>query len=188
MEVTTEENNTAKEERIKLYLKETEKYFKHLLKNSPPELMETIQNSFDQFNTLVLGPEQKPFPERLEELNTVVNKISDKIKTQKNLNEKIKKYMSDIKKLMYKLNSLENKPSYIKKTYVNGKYEGDYLNGKRDGKGIYLYQSGDKYEGEYKNDLKDGFGVYHYANGDVYEGFYKEGLFDGKGVYKYAAS
>ena len=44
---------------------------------------------------------------------------------------------------MYKLNTIENRPSYIKKEYNNRKYEGDYINGKREGKGLYIYNSGD---------------------------------------------
>ena len=35
-----------------------------------------------------------------------------------------------------------------KKTYHNGDiYEGQFVNGKREGKGKYFYKNGDKYEG-----------------------------------------
>ena len=188
MEVTTEENSNTilKEERGKLILKEIENNFKQMTKNSPLELKDEIQTSLDQFNTLTQGTENNQYLDKLEKLNTIINITSDRIKKFKNINEETKKYMSEIKKSMYKLNSIENKPSIIKKEYQNGKYTGDYINGKREGKGIYIYNSGDKYEGEYKNDLKEGYGIYTYSNGDVYEGNHKAGLFDGKGIYKYA--
>jgi len=185
MEVTTEENSNSKEERGKLILKEIENNFKQLTKNSPSELKEDIQTSLNYFNTITKGSEDQ-YIDKLDVLNTIVNKTSDRIKKYKNINEETKKYMQEIKKSMYKLNSIENKPSKIRKEYHNGKYEGDYINGKREGKGTYSYNSGDIYEGEYKNDLKDGYGIYKYSNGDVYEGNYKEGYFDGKGIYKYA--
>ena len=185
MEVTTEENSNPKEERGKLIIKEIENNFKQMTKNSPSELKEEIQTSLDYFNTITNGQED-PYLDKIDVLNTIINKTSNRIKKYKNINEETIKYMQEIKKSMYKLNTIENKPSIIKKEYHNGKYEGDYLNGKREGKGIYIYNSGDIYEGEYKNDLKDGYGIYKYNNGDVYEGNYKEGFYDGKGKYTYA--
>ena len=39
------------------------------------------------------------------------------------------------------------------KEYIIGdKYEGDYKNDKRDGKGIYYYANGDREMGDYHND------------------------------------
>ena len=62
-----------------------------------------------------------------------------------------------------------------KKIYKNGDtYEGPFVNGKREGKGVYIYQNGDKYEGEFKRGKKDGEGKYTYRNGNVYEGTWKE--------------
>ena len=39
------------------------------------------------------------------------------------------------------------------------KYEGPIINGKKEGKGIYIYQNGCKYEGYFKNDKKEGNGI-----------------------------
>ena len=44
--------------------------------------------------------------------------------------------------------------------------EGDWRNGKSEGKGIYYYHNGDRYEGDYKNHLAEGKGIYYYNNGD----------------------
>jgi len=46
------------------------------------------------------------------------------------------------------------------------------------------YNCGDKYEGEYKNDIKDGKGVY-ISEGYIYEGEFKVGLREGNGIIKY---
>ena len=40
---------------------------------------------------------------------------------------------------------------------MNGdRYEGNFVDGERCGKGIYYYLSGDKYEGEYRGDIRNG--------------------------------
>ena len=50
--------------------------------------------------------------------------------------------------------------------------------------GLCVKASGAKYEGEYQNDLKHGRGKYTYPNGDVYDGEWSEGKRHGKGVYR----
>ena len=42
------------------------------------------------------------------------------------------------------------------------RYEGEWRNGKKEGKGIYYYNNGDRYEGEFKNNKRDGAGIYYY--------------------------
>ena len=77
------------------------------------------------------------------------------------------------------------------KTYItnmgieeqNEKYEGPLKNGKKEGKGIYIYQNGCKYEGYFKNDKKDGSGIFYYANGDRYKGNFHEGNYEGFGIF-----
>jgi hypothetical protein len=57
--------------------------------------------------------------------------------------------------------------------YPNGdKFEGNVINGKKEGKGIFYYNNGDKYEGEFKNDLKEGSGTYYFKDGASYRGNY----------------
>jgi hypothetical protein len=64
--------------------------------------------------------------------------------------------------------------------YSNGDiYEGEWKNGKRDGKGTIIYGNGefkgDKYVGDWLNDIKNGEGIYYYAIGDKYYGEWKDG-------------
>ena len=68
----------------------------------------------------------------------------------------------------------------FRKLYQNGdSYEGDWVNGKRDGKGKMIYANGDAYEGDWVN----GKGKMIYANGDSYEGDWLNDKRDGKGKY-----
>lgn len=52
-----------------------------------------------------------------------------------------------------------------------------------DGKGTYIWADGRKYEGEYINDKKDGYGVYTWADGRKYQGYWANGKQHGIGKY-----
>lgn len=90
-------------------------------------------------------------------------------------------------------------------------YEGDFVNGLRQGKGKYSYGNGDKYEGDFfenkkhgigkmvynengqyhgyfENGTRHGEGVFIYPNGDVYSGWWKNGKKHGKGTYVFKES
>lgn len=65
------------------------------------------------------------------------------------------------------------------------KYEGEWRNGKRDGRGVEFYTDGEKkYVGNYKNGKYEGNGTFFYKNGDKYVGKYKNGFMnDEKGYF-----
>ena len=65
-------------------------------------------------------------------------------------------------------------------------YEGDFINNKRTGKGVYRWANGDVYEGDSLDGERTGKGVYRWANGDVYEGDWLDGYQTGKGVFRWA--
>ena len=45
-------------------------------------------------------------------------------------------------------------------TFADGdKYDGEYKDGKRNGKGTYTFADGDKYDGEWKDDKGNGLGT-----------------------------
>ena len=64
-------------------------------------------------------------------------------------------------------------------------YEGEFLNGKKNGKGKEYFINCDhdlKFEGEYLNGLRNGKGKEFYDNGVIkFEGEYLNGLINGKG-------
>ncbi len=65
------------------------------------------------------------------------------------------------------------------------KYEGEWRNGKRDGRGVEFYSDGEKkYVGNFKNGRYNGNGTFFYKNGDKYVGNYKDGVMnDEKGYF-----
>jgi hypothetical protein len=63
-------------------------------------------------------------------------------------------------------------------------YEGDFLNGKMHGHGVYTWPDGNRYIGEYLKGKKEGWGVYTWRNGKEYEGTWKLGKQDGYGFMK----
>ena len=66
---------------------------------------------------------------------------------------------------------------------INGEYyEGDFMNGKKDGKGKLIYQNGTQYIGEFKNDMHSGYGQLTQIDGEIYKGEWKDGKMNGKGT------
>lgn len=67
----------------------------------------------------------------------------------------------------------------------SGVYEGDLVDGKRQGFGRMTYDSGNSYEGDfYQDKFHGGLGSYKWADGSSYEGSWQNGLFDGIGIFR----
>lgn len=64
-----------------------------------------------------------------------------------------------------------------------GYYDGDYMNGERNGYGECAYDNGDKYTGTWKDGAANGVGRYDFARGGFYFGQFLNGRVDGYGVY-----
>ena len=64
-----------------------------------------------------------------------------------------------------------------------GYYDGDYMNGERNGYGECAYDNGDKYIGTWKDGAANGVGRYAFARGGFYFGQFLNGRVDGYGVY-----
>ena len=54
------------------------------------------------------------------------------------------------------------------------KYEGDFKNGKFDGKGILVFHNGDLYDGGFSLGLMHGKGILTYKNGSKYEIYFDD--------------
>src|SRR5690606_27847137 len=59
-------------------------------------------------------------------------------------------------------------------------YEGDWVNGLREGSGRELMANGDMYIGQFKDNRRNGKGVF--SNGDTYDGEWEDGYLMGQGV------
>ena len=67
----------------------------------------------------------------------------------------------------------------------NMRYEGEFLNDKKCGKGQIMFSSGDEYKGEFKDNKFNGYGRYKWKNGEEYIGYYLNGKFNGEGLHKW---
>ncbi|KAL8485576.1 hypothetical protein ACS0TY_027750 [Phlomoides rotata] len=66
--------------------------------------------------------------------------------------------------------------------FVNGRYEGDWVDGRYDGYGIESWAKGSRYRGQYRQGLRHGYGVYKFYTGDSYAGEWCNGQSHGIGV------
>ncbi len=66
---------------------------------------------------------------------------------------------------------------------TGSRYEGEWKNNLREGKGSFYWTDGQYYIGEYKNDLRTGKGTYFWPNGEKYVGEWRKDKRDGKGVF-----
>jgi len=67
-------------------------------------------------------------------------------------------------------------------TFPSARYEGDFLDGQRSGKGVQFFANGDRYEGDWRNDFPNGKGLYIWINEDRYQGDFVDGKPQGKGI------
>ena len=65
----------------------------------------------------------------------------------------------------------------------NKQYEGNWKNGKMNGKGKMLYSDGSFYEGDFVDNLRCGFGKYVWNKNKYYEGQWNNNKQNGKGIY-----
>jgi hypothetical protein len=66
----------------------------------------------------------------------------------------------------------------------NLNFDGNYVDGKRNGFGILHFNNGDRYEGNFKNNLKEGEGIYYYKSGASWKGNFTDDKMNGEGLYE----
>ncbi|EPS66026.1 hypothetical protein M569_08751, partial [Genlisea aurea] len=65
---------------------------------------------------------------------------------------------------------------------ANGRYEGDWIDGKYDGYGVESWSKGSGYRGQYRQGLRHGYGVYKFYTGDSFSGEWCNGQSHGVGI------
>lgn len=66
-------------------------------------------------------------------------------------------------------------------------YHGEWQDDCQHGQGVERWLSNDsKYEGDFVDSKKNGRGRYEWADGSYYEGTFFDGVFEGHGVYYFA--
>lgn len=77
---------------------------------------------------------------------------------------------------------------FYKVSYSDGSYyEGNFVNGKKQGQGTFVTAKGIKYVGDFADNQITGQEVVTYPNGDCYEGAMVRGYRDGSGKYTFAS-
>ena len=95
-------------------------------------------------------------------------------------------------KYLYTGTLLNGKPQSIGIQVFQGgefdtqRYEGEWENGVKQGKGVYIWSDDEYYEGEWRNDERDGQGIYTWSDGRRYQGEWKDDMMHGQGVMTYA--
>ena len=149
------------------------------------EIINKIKKNYDEFfNNL----EKDKYNEisNLEEtktkiLNNLIIENNDLFNEAKSIKNSLLCIKEEYNRKIPKIINLIN-TKYITKIYEDGKYEGDFLNGKKEGEGIIYYNNGDKYDGEWVNDNAEGKGIYYQKNGDIYVGEWKNDKREGRGI------
>ena len=180
--------------------------------NSPKTKEDTIKNSLeiikDRIPKIISMSEEDDLStliKNAKSLQKIIEKIGDKYKKAENMIKEMNEACNNMfffmrkNKLSKKLNTAIAEtiistfhineiygltPIYVQNC-ANGTYEGEMSEGKRQGKGKYIFINGDLYEGEFTNNCKGKKGKYTYSNKDVYEGEFKNGEIHGKGKYTY---
>lgn len=62
------------------------------------------------------------------------------------------------------------------------RFVGKYVNGQRNGLGVYYYGKGGKYAGEFKDGKRNGQGTYYFPNGSKYVGTWRNDMREGYGT------
>lgn len=89
---------------------------------------------------------------------------------------------------IYEMSGVHENSVAHEKNAVISSYRGDFLAGKKHGKGVKVMPNGDRYTGDFVDDYRDGRGVYVWGDktpwaGDRYEGEYRRDQRNGWGVY-----
>lgn len=66
---------------------------------------------------------------------------------------------------------------------TGSRYEGQWKDNQRQGEGTFYWPDGEYYIGEYENDKRSGFGTYYWPNGEKYAGQWKEDKRSGSGQF-----
>ena len=89
------------------------------------------------------------------------------------------RYVGEYKEDKEKTQTLHGKGEYISQAF---RYNGEFKDGKKQGKGVYIWANGDKFDGDFANDQVSGKGRWEFASGDIYMGEVMNAVMVGKGV------
>jgi len=119
-----------------------------------------------------------------ELINTLAHKMNEQEKQDLLYNFRLRSNSVDRTQRSHGMKLPRMSPVKCKQeiAYPDGSaYNGDCVNGMKEGKGKYTYYNGSWYDGYWKKDKMHGTGIYTWVNGNMYEGAFHEGLCHGDG-------
>ena len=154
-----------------------------------------IQNSmaFVKEDTLNIdeSANQNPKNDQLDSLNFVLSKTKMQLAKMKR-----QLYQKSFGEYLTFTNSKGSQAHYVGQVEdgkANGygiailntgsRYVGEWKNNERHGQGIFYWKDGEYYEGNYEGDKRNGQGTYFWPNGEKYVGQWKDDLRSGKGAF-----
>eukprot|EP01040_Poterioochromonas_malhamensis_P007229 gene7229-7802_t len=131
------------------------------------------------------------YTQEMDETKIEVEKISEEEEELLKRRKNIPKLTTDKWKISrveidYAPVGFANNPSQPFHSYGNEyffSYDGNWLHGKMEGSGTYLYADDTTYVGHFHNNRPHGNGESRFKHGQHYVGEYENGTFDGRGVY-----
>jgi hypothetical protein len=171
------------------------KFVKSNSMNSNIQTIEISKNNTSKANYSPLKPQinESQISNSYNDESNQINRLNDEnnqnvnnIRNLKNIN--INDINNNSKTLHQKMKSssslsMTQVPKRKDRSPASTRYTGPRINGKKEGKGIYIYPNGCRYEGYFKNDKKEGSGIFYYKNGDKYVGNFEDGNYEGNGIF-----
>ena len=118
--------------------------------------------------------------------NNICNDNHDIYTINKTETELSKYKCSNVENLLKLKENINNiHKNNIETNKYNKRYEGEWKNNLKHGKGSYYYKNGNIYKGEWFQGLMHGYGIMYYKNGDEYEGNWKYNKRTGYGRISY---
>uniref|UniRef100_A0A669C6P5 Alsin Rho guanine nucleotide exchange factor ALS2 n=1 Tax=Oreochromis niloticus TaxID=8128 RepID=A0A669C6P5_ORENI len=137
-----------------------------------------------------------------ETLTLLASSPMEKAKWLRSINQAVDKALSgkgqdaasgsSVQKLEPPISRTASYTFYKEGRLKDATYDGRWLSGKPNGRGVLKWPDGRIYTGAFKNGLEDGFGEFVAPNktlnkNDHYQGYWKDGKMHGLGTYRYAS-
>lgn len=80
------------------------------------------------------------------------------------------------------IHQVKNPDTYLMEFHYDLDYTGDWVDGKKQGKGTFKWVNGMSYEGDWVNNRRNGYGIFSWPNKQRFEGEWKDDVRHGPGV------
>ena len=169
---TEEDKKLTKTDIIKNNLNVIKDHVPKIIKEAEERKFKDLSKSAKSLEKCLekIGEKYKNSEKYIDDMNEACNEMFEFMRDNK-LGKILKKTIIETILATYHINQEFGRKTIYIQQYDNGRYEGEMVDGKREGKGKFYFITGDYYEGDFKNNCKEGRGKYIYSsNKDTYVG------------------